>query len=143
MSKSAKNRPPISEETREKFAKLKIGTTHIHSEGAKEKIAKAHTGRIHSEESRRSMKIAQNRRYHREPDWIRPFTVGELRTWASRAKAKTSFCEDCGSKEELHAHHIKPKCIYPELALDENNVKILCKKCHIEFHKINSLYDHQ
>ena len=124
MSNSAKNRPPISEETREKFAKLKMGTTH-------------------SEESRRKIKIAHNKRYFREPDWTITFTIGELRTWASRAKKKTPYCEDCGSKEELHAHHIKPKCIYPELALDENNVKILCKKCHIEFHKINSLYDHQ
>jgi 5-methylcytosine-specific restriction endonuclease McrA len=143
MSISAKNRPPISESTRKKLANKMVGTTHAHSDEAKEKIAKAHTGRIHSKESKRNMKIAQNKRYYREPDWKIPFTKGELKTWASRAKAKTPFCEECGSKEELHAHHIKPKCIYPELALDENNVKILCKKCHIEFHKINSLYDHQ
>ena len=143
MSDSAKNRPPISEGTREKFAKLKIGTTHSHSDTAKEKIAKAHLGRSHSERSKRNMKIAQNKRYYREPDWTAPFTMGELRTWASRAKKKTPYCEDCGAKEELHAHHVKPKSIYPNLALDENNVKILCKKCHMKFHKINGLNDSQ
>jgi 5-methylcytosine-specific restriction endonuclease McrA len=124
MSNSVKNGPPISEETREKFARLKRGT-------------------IHSEESRRKIKIAHNKRFFREPDWTAPFTMGELRTWASRAKKKTPYCEDCGAKEELHAHHVKPKSIYPNLALDENNVKILCKKCHMKFHKINGLNDSQ
>lgn len=89
------------------------------------------------------MKIAQNKRFFREPDWTAPFTIGELRIWASRAKRKTPYCEDCGAKEELHAHHVKPKSIYPDLALDESNVKILCKTCHMEFHKKNSLYDDQ
>ena len=143
MSNSAKNRPPISEDTREKFAKLKIGTTHSHSDASKEKIAKAHIGRSHSDGSKRNMKIAQNKRYFREPDWTVPFTVGELRTWASRAKRKTPYCEDCGAVEELHAHHIKPKCIYPDLALVEDNVKVLCKACHMQFHKNNRLYDDQ
>jgi 5-methylcytosine-specific restriction endonuclease McrA len=143
MSNSAKNRPPISEETREKFARLKRGTTHSHSDVVKEKIAKAHLGRSHSKRSKRNMKIAQNKRYFREPDWKAPFTIGELRAWASRAKKKTPYCEDCGAKEELHAHHIKPKSIYPDLALKEDNAKVLCKTCHMEFHKINRLNDNQ
>lgn len=43
-------------------------------------------GKSHSKESRKNMKIAQNARFLREPDWTKPFTIGELRTWGAEAK---------------------------------------------------------
>ena len=40
-------------------------------------------------------------------------------------------CEKCGSEYNLHADHIKPKSMYPELAHDwKNNGRSLCVKCH-------------
>lgn len=139
MRVAAKNRPEISEETRKKFSELKKGTTHTHSEETKQAISKIKLGKPHSKESRKNMKIAQNARFFRQPDWAKPFTMGELRTWAAEAKKRMPRCENCGNKEELHAHHIKPKSLYPSLALDLGNAMILCKSCHIKHHKENKI----
>ena len=45
-------------------------------------------------------------------------------------------CQKCGIRGAkgirpiLEIHHIKPRSIYPELAMEENNVQTLCKECH-------------
>lgn len=40
-------------------------------------------------------------------------------------------CVLCGaSNTELHVDHIKPRSLYPKLALDPNNLQILCKACN-------------
>ena len=45
-------------------------------------------------------------------------------------------CECCGatpatSGEPLHVDHIKPKSIYPKLALELGNLQVLCADCNI------------
>lgn len=103
--------------------------------------------KIAIKKTRLKMSDAQYKRYgienKDEANKRKQLYISGLKSWASRAKRKTPYCEDCGTKEELHAHHVKPKSIYPDLALDDNNVKILCKTCHMQFHKTNSLYDDQ
>lgn len=43
-------------------------------------------------------------------------------------------CQCCGTTPQagavLHVDHIKPKGLHPELALDINNLQILCYDCH-------------
>jgi hypothetical protein len=42
-------------------------------------------------------------------------------------------CQCCGAKPPntvLHVDHIKPRKIHPELALDINNLQILCHECN-------------
>ena len=40
-------------------------------------------------------------------------------------------CMKCGIKNvEVHADHIKPRSIYPNLELDIHNLQILCKSCN-------------
>lgn len=39
-------------------------------------------------------------------------------------------CQQCGNKENLECHHIKPQCDFPELALDIDNCITLCHECH-------------
>lgn len=44
-------------------------------------------------------------------------------------------CECCGRSPNvgvtIHVDHIKPRSIYPEYALDKNNLQILCEDCNI------------
>ena len=44
-------------------------------------------------------------------------------------------CQCCGARPEdgiaLHVDHIKPKSTHPEVALDLNNLQILCEDCNI------------
>jgi 5-methylcytosine-specific restriction endonuclease McrA len=55
-----------------------------------------------------------------------------------KKKVKLSFpqeCWNCGSQEEIQIHHIisiKENCT---LATDINNIVMLCKPCHVQFHK--------
>jgi len=44
-------------------------------------------------------------------------------------------CNTCGSSEKLQLHHIIPVFENPNLALDKDNIEVLCKKCHSEHHK--------
>ena len=48
---------------------------------------------------------------------------------------RNNECEKCGSKNNLHIHHIKGYTQYPELRFDLNNVLLLCKECHKDIHK--------
>jgi 5-methylcytosine-specific restriction endonuclease McrA len=40
-------------------------------------------------------------------------------------------CHKCGNKKSLNVDHIKPRKFFPELALDINNLQILCSYCNI------------
>jgi hypothetical protein len=44
-------------------------------------------------------------------------------------------CEICSGKEFLHIHHILPRCKYPELTFDKENLMLLCKECHKKIHE--------
>lgn len=44
-------------------------------------------------------------------------------------------CQTCGSKNNLHVHHIKPFANHPELRTKPSNGLTLCKKCHIKEHR--------
>jgi 5-methylcytosine-specific restriction endonuclease McrA len=39
-------------------------------------------------------------------------------------------CHKCGSIKNINVDHIKPRKFYPELALDFNNLQILCSFCN-------------
>lgn len=43
-----------------------------------------------------------------------------------------TVCMKCGSTEEIQVDHVKPKYKFPELALDINNLQILCWGCNKE-----------
>lgn len=45
-----------------------------------------------------------------------------------------SICECCGTKVNLHVHHIKSFAKHPELRFDVTNAEVLCPKCHFSRH---------
>ncbi|WP_083698118.1 HNH endonuclease [Shewanella sp. UCD-KL21] len=46
-----------------------------------------------------------------------------------------SVCQCCGASPQhgavMHVDHIKPRSKYPELALDIDNLQVLCDKCNL------------
>lgn len=50
-------------------------------------------------------------------------------------KARGRTCEACGASTEkhgvrVHVDHIKPRALYPQLALDKTNLQMLCEECN-------------
>lgn len=49
-------------------------------------------------------------------------------------------CQCCGATPEssggpLHVDHIKPKAVFPELAMEFSNLQVLCKDCNFGKHQ--------
>ena len=62
--------------------------------------------------------------------------LGLLDTWALDVKRRDKWiCQICRASKSLHAHHIKPRSLYPDEALDLTNGVTLCIKCHWATHR--------
>lgn len=48
-------------------------------------------------------------------------------------------CGVPGSQSRIHVDHIKPKSKYPQLALEEYNLQVLCEDCNLG--KVNFFED--
>ena len=49
---------------------------------------------------------------------------------------KNNFsCSRCGSKTKLCVHHVQRVEISDAKYLDESNLTVLCKKCHMSYHR--------
>ena len=60
-----------------------------------------------------------------------PYTQEENTIWKSMVLEQDNYeCQKCGSKEDLHCHHIHPVKTHPHLVLDLDNGITLCKDCH-------------
>jgi len=44
-------------------------------------------------------------------------------------------CEICSNDRCLHVHHIMPRSSHPELAMDKENLMVLCEDCHKKYTK--------
>lgn len=54
----------------------------------------------------------------------------EWRMLSYRMRAFQRECLRCGSKHRLVVDHIKPRSKYPELALEQSNLQVLCYSCN-------------
>ncbi len=43
------------------------------------------------------------------------------------------FCEMCGLRKKLEAHHIQPWHLFPELRFEQTNLVTLDRECHYRF----------
>jgi len=58
---------------------------------------------------------------------------GSIKYVSKQALLRENYtCQVCGlyEPEIVEVDHILPKCIYPELRLDINNLQVLCPNCH-------------
>lgn len=51
-------------------------------------------------------------------------------------------CCNCGSEENLEMHHILFRDQYPEFEDETDNIMLLCRKCHKEYHGNNRPVHH-
>ncbi len=59
----------------------------------------------------------------------------ETKAWRRKVLERDSYqCTECGSKHNLHAHHIMPWSKYPSERLVLDNGITLCTPCHLEAH---------
>lgn len=83
--------------------------------------------------------------------------TGKIKDWKVIVKERDGKCMDCGSTENLNAHHMIPiikiiedykiNNIYEALECDFlwdlNNGRTLCENCHIEHHKKAGDYNYR
>ncbi|MBD0372780.1 MAG: HNH endonuclease [Pyrinomonadaceae bacterium] len=62
----------------------------------------------------------------------------EYKDWRKSVYDRDGYtCQHCGDDKggNLHAHHIKPVALYPELIFEVDNGLTLCNPCHVQLHK--------
>lgn len=57
------------------------------------------------------------------------YQSAEWKSLSRRLLNERKYCEFCG-EYATDVHHIRPVADFPELALDEDNLIVLCKACH-------------
>jgi uncharacterized phage protein (TIGR02220 family) len=59
----------------------------------------------------------------------------EYEKWKNAVYERDGYaCRECGSDQDIHAHHIKSFIDYPELRFDVDNGITLCRECHMKIH---------
>lgn len=63
----------------------------------------------------------------------------EYKDLKARIALRASYaCEDCGDQRHCDMHHIEAVAWNPTKVLDENNVRYICRRCHILAHRPSS-----
>jgi len=91
----------------------------------KERMAKI-SERIRELAELRKERIEQQEQFYSSPEWVM------LRSQV--IKEEENICASCGKRirkqDDITVDHIKPRSKYPELALDRQNLQVLCRKCN-------------
>jgi 5-methylcytosine-specific restriction endonuclease McrA len=88
-------------------------------------------GKEMSLETRRKMSISKGGNGE-----LAKFNRGQMHRWAKQVIERDVCCQKCSSTENLHAHHIIQKALFPDLAYVLGNGLTLCSVCHYEIHKL-------
>ena len=139
-----KGRKQSPEHIAKRTANRKLWKKNKHTEEYKAKLSqrmlgnKINLGKVQTAETRRKRSNSlKGERCHlwkgginAKNDSIRKSV--EYKLWRESVFKKDNYtCQDCKVRgKNLHAHHIKPFALYPELRFDVNNGKTLCIECH-------------
>lgn len=129
-----------SEETRLKMSKPKKPFTEEH----KRNLSNAKKGTVISLEHRKKLsKAIKGEKHYNWKGGIHPINLTirrgiEFRLWRESVFARDNWtCQKCGViGGRLNSHHIKKFSKYPELRFAIDNGITLCKKCHIDIHRV-------
>lgn len=97
------------------------------------------------ENARKKMSAAKKGRYlgADNPNWkggevsdeVRERRSYKAKKWREAVLQRDDFtCQECGSRERLHVHHILPFSDHPERRWDINNGLTVCVSCHEQIH---------
>ena len=64
--------------------------------------------------------------FYKTPEWI------NLRKRVIEAYGSQCMNPDCGSRENIHVDHIKPRAKYPNKELEFENLQVLCSNCNVK-----------
>lgn len=70
----------------------------------------------------RSAKARARQQFYLSPEWL-----------AARSEcleSKGRICAVCGSADQINVDHIKPRSKFPDLALEQTNLRPLCWPCN-------------
>lgn len=134
MSLAHKN---MSVETRIKLSKAKLGGKL--PEETKRKMSKAHKGKKRSDEHQQ--KLNETQRGEKSHFWKGGITPihkliresQKYKLWREAVFKRDNYQCIWGGKEHgsnLHADHIKPFSLFPELRFAVDNGRTLCESCH-------------
>ena len=145
-------------ESIEKMRLAKLGTKH--TESWKKLMSKKMTGYVNPKRVEIGLKISlalkgkkrinySGSKHHAWKGGISPINAKirksiEYREWRQAVFIRDKFtCVLCGEiGGRLHADHIKPFSLFPELRFDLGNGRTLCKECHLGTptygHKVNN-----
>lgn len=111
--------------------------------GIEARSQSAYAGWKFSEESRRKLSEAKQGKCigDANPNWRGGSKHDPVRNryqakkWVKTVKERDGWkCTQCDCEDKLHAHHIKPWKLYPELRFDVDNGATLCEQCHQAAH---------
>jgi len=105
----------------------------MNSENCKKQLRKYVTGQFGPNSRRWDNNILDDERTKSH----RAIGLGRWRKYVKERDTHT--CQTCGSKENLHAHHINNFKEYEELRTDVNNGITLCFECHKSKNGIHSI----
>lgn len=91
---------------------------------------KRHEWEVKSAEREREIaeRRAMSLEFYNSREWIQL----RFRALAEHFKRYGHRCRCCHRKHvELHVDHIKPRSKFPELALEQSNLQVLCKECNL------------
>ncbi len=126
-------------------ASCRVVTSWLMAHGIERRPRNQHKGRTWSAEVRQNMADAKKGKLLAEanPNWrgalvnpnIRLRASYPSKEWSRRVRDRDeNKCVECGATGKLHAHHIKPWRLHPELRFDLDNGVSLCPPCHQKTH---------
>jgi len=91
------------------------------------------------------MRISPIIKTQQEIQFLKDAGIKVWRNWRKLRKEvikKSKVCAVCGYAKKLEGHHILPRHIFPQYALIEQNIIVLCNDCHFHIGHWNDWKDY-